>query len=105
MRRQRCLDQSQESIEPTQVECSSIILVNSLLSGVWQRGEEHWSADHERDCEPCSKGGNVSNGGGGGVRRGEIGRGGGGRAAAASWWLAAAASRRQAVAAGGGGGG
>jgi hypothetical protein len=40
-----------------------------LLSGVWQRGEEHWSADHERDCEPCFKGGDVSDGGGGGVRQ------------------------------------
>jgi hypothetical protein len=65
--------------------------------------EEHWSADHERDCKPCYEGGDVRDGGGGGVRRGEIGRGGGGRAAAASWWLAAAASRRRAAVAGGGG--
>ena len=98
MRRQRCLDQSQESIEPTQVECSSIILANSLLSGVWQRGEEHWSADHERDCEPCSKGGDVSDGGGSEVRRGEIGRGGGMVVVASSGSVEAASS-------GGGGGG
>jgi hypothetical protein len=51
---------------PTHQDAST---ANSSLSGVWQRGEEHWSADHERDCEPCFKGGSVSDGGGGGVRQ------------------------------------
>ena len=49
---------------------------NSSLSGVWQRGEVRRSADHERDCEPCFRGGGGSDGGDGEVRRGQWRRGG-----------------------------